>query len=125
LLGLVFSSELLDEVLGGFLAGAGNDEYWLTVDHDESGAPVAIAYCAPERMTEGTWNLLLIAVDAERRSQGIGAALLQPIEGTLAARGERVLLVETSGTPDFERTRAFYRRNGYHEEARGGLRAGA
>jgi ribosomal protein S18 acetylase RimI-like enzyme len=32
--------------------------------------------------------------------------------------GGRVLLVETSGTPDFERTRAFYRKCGYEEEAR-------
>jgi ribosomal protein S18 acetylase RimI-like enzyme len=36
----------------------------------------------------------------------------------LAERGERVLLVETSGTEDFEYVRAFYRKNGYEEEAR-------
>lgn len=36
----------------------------------------------------------------------------------LAARGERVLLVETSGLASFERTRAFYRKCGYDEEAR-------
>jgi RimJ/RimL family protein N-acetyltransferase len=36
----------------------------------------------------------------------------------LAARGERILLVETSGLPEFERTRAFYAKHGYEEEAR-------
>ena len=40
------------------------------------------------------------------------------VENTLAMRGERVLLVETSALPEFERTRAFYRRIGYTEEAR-------
>lgn len=114
----LFPSELLDEMLGGFLAGVSGEEYWLTVDDDEMDAPVAIAYCAAERMTEGTWNLLLIAVSPDRRSLGIGAALLAHVEAALAARGERVLLVETSGTPDFERARAFYSRNGYEQEAR-------
>jgi hypothetical protein len=36
----------------------------------------------------------------------------------LAASGERVLLVETSGLPEFGRTRAFYLHLGYAEEAR-------
>ena len=36
----------------------------------------------------------------------------------MTERGERVLLVETSGLPGFERTRAFYRKLGYDEEAR-------
>jgi ribosomal protein S18 acetylase RimI-like enzyme len=36
----------------------------------------------------------------------------------LAKRGERILLVETSGLESFEYVRAFYRRSGYNEEAR-------
>ena len=47
-----------------------------------------------------------------------GAALVSHVERTLAERGERVLLVETSGTKALERTRDFYRKNGYDEEAR-------
>jgi ribosomal protein S18 acetylase RimI-like enzyme len=112
----LFPSELLDGMLAAHLAGEGADELWLTVDAGEG--PLAIAYCVPEQMTQGTWNLLLIAVDPDRRSTGIGAALLEHIEQKLTARGERVLLVETSGTPEFERTRRFYRDNGYDEEAR-------
>ena len=42
---------------------------------------------------------------------------MQHVESALAAGGERVLLVETSGLPAFERTRAFYRKLGYTEEA--------
>lgn len=103
-------------MLAGYLAGEEHDEFWLTVD-DGSG-PLAIAYCAPERMAEGTWNLLLIAVEPDRRGGGIGAALVEHIEAALRARGQRVLLVETSGVPEFGRTRSFYRANGYDEEAR-------
>lgn len=111
----LFPSELLDDMLAGYLAGQSTDEFWLTVD---DGGPVAVAFYTPERMTEGTWNLLLIAVNPGRRSQGLGAALLQHVASALATGGERVLLVETSGKPDFERTRGFYIENGYHEEAR-------
>ena len=78
---------------------------------------VAVAYTAPERMTAGTWNALLLAVHPDRHGQGIGAALMARVEALLAARGERVLLVETSGTADFERTRRFYEHIGYEREA--------
>jgi hypothetical protein len=36
----------------------------------------------------------------------------------LTERGERVLLVETAGTDDFDYVRSFYRQNSYEEEAR-------
>jgi ribosomal protein S18 acetylase RimI-like enzyme len=111
----LFPSDMLDDMVAGYFDGDASDGFWLTVD---DGGPVAVAYCAPERMTQGTWNLLLIAVHPGRQGQGRGAALLRHVEQALAARGERVLLVETSGLPSFKRTRAFYRKCGYDEEAR-------
>jgi ribosomal protein S18 acetylase RimI-like enzyme len=90
-------------------------DIWLT-DYDNE--PVGIAYIAPERMTEGTWNLYLIAVHPDRQKQGRGKALLLHVEQMLMERGERILLVETAGTDDFEYVREFYRQNGYEQEAR-------
>jgi ribosomal protein S18 acetylase RimI-like enzyme len=90
-------------------------DIWLTDDDNE---PVGMAYIAPERMTEGTWNLYLIAVHPDRQKQGRGKTLLRHVEQMLMERGERILLVETAGTDDFEYVRAFYRQNGYEEEAR-------
>lgn len=112
----LFPSEMLDEMMAAyFKGGPGCADFWLT---DVDGGYVTIAYDAPERMTSGTWNLYLIAVDPRHQSQGRGAAMMAYVEHVLAQRGERVLLVETSGLPEFERTRAFYRRIGYAEEAR-------
>ncbi|MBG1262512.1 GNAT family N-acetyltransferase [Nostoc commune] len=91
------------------------ERFWIT--DDDNGA-VGVAYCEMERMTDETWNLQLIAIRPDRQGQGRGATLLRYVEQTLMARGGRVLLVETSGTPDFERTRAFYHKCGYEEEAR-------
>lgn len=90
--------------------------FWITDDHDDG--LVGLAYCEPERMTSGTWNLQLIAVHPTHQKQGRGGKLLHFVEEALADRGARVLLVETMGTSDFEYVRAFYRKNGYDEEAR-------
>ncbi len=111
----LFPSEMLDAMTGAYFAGGAEcDDHWFTID---AGSPIAVAYCAPERMTSGTWNLYLIAVHPDFQSMGHGASLMLHIERLLAARGERVLLVETSGLPDFERTRSFYLDNGYTREA--------
>jgi ribosomal protein S18 acetylase RimI-like enzyme len=104
----------LAQMLAEHFAGDSPD-YWLT---DEDQVPVGVAYVAPERMTEGTWNLYLIAVHPDRQRQGRGKKLLEYVERLLIDRGERVLLVETAGTKDFEYVRAFYRKSGYAEEAR-------
>ena len=44
--------------------------------------------------------------------------MLEYVEHALTERGQRMLLVETSGTDDFDYVRAFYRNSGYTEEAR-------
>ena len=111
----LFPSAMLDDMIAGFLSGEAKDEFWLTVD--EAG-PKAIAYYAPEPMTQGTWNLLLIAVHPDHQGKGHGTALIHYIEQVLAVRGERMLLVETSGLSSFERTHAFYDKLGYGREAR-------
>ena len=90
-------------------------DFWFT---DFDNELVGMAYVAPERMTEGTWNLYLIAVHPHRQRQGRGKSLLRHIEQVLTERGERLLLVETSGTDDFDYVRGVYRKSGYTEEAR-------
>jgi ribosomal protein S18 acetylase RimI-like enzyme len=105
-------AQMLNQHLGD---EADSQGIWFT-DYDNE--PVGVAYVAPERMTDGTWNLYLIAIHPDHQKQGRGAALLQYVEQMLTERGERVLLVETSGTADFEYVRVFYRNNGYEEEAR-------
>lgn len=85
---------------------------------DEEQEPLGVAYYAPAPATDGTWYLTMIAVRSDAQGQGRGAALMRHVEEALRAGGQRVLLVETSGSPSFDRTRAFYRKLGYEEEAR-------
>ncbi|MCP2731422.1 GNAT family N-acetyltransferase [Limnofasciculus baicalensis] len=109
-------TEDLAQILDQYFRGeTENQDLWFT---DDENGPVGVAYVAPERMTDRTWNLYLIAVHPERQRQGRGKALLRYVEQILAERGERILLVETSGVENFEYVRAFYRQSGYEEEAR-------
>jgi len=98
-----------------FAGNLGSDHCWIC---DDDAGLVGAAYFAPEMMAEGTWNLYFIGVHPIRQGQGRGGALLRYVEETLTTRGERLLLVETSGLESFAQTRAFYLKNGYDKEAR-------
>lgn len=116
-LGLFEPQELaeLKTMLLAYLNGeTRSGEFWLTDDDDDHG-PVGVAYCAPERMTEGTWNLLFIAIHPDHQGQGRGGQLIRQVEHLLKARGAHLLIAETLA--EFELTRAFYRQCGYREQA--------
>ncbi len=112
----LFPSDMLDEMAAAYFTDTPGADMWLAAT--TGVGPVALLYAAPERMTDGTWNCLLIAVHPDLHGRGIGAALMAHLEAYLAAQGARVLLVETSGLPAFARTRGFYTHIGYTEEAR-------
>ena len=107
--GLAYVRDVLDQHLTG--AGAG---FWLTAD---DGAPVGVAYCAPEAVTDGTWNLLMLWTREDRHRTGLGSALVAGVEEELRRRAARLLIVETSGLPAFAPARAFYAKSGFAHEA--------
>lgn len=111
----MFPSEYLDEMTQDYFAQQA-EEFWF-VSENELGNINAVAYCAPERMTEGTWNLLLIAVSKSEQGSGVGTHLMSFVENKLTQIDARVLLVETSGLPDYELTRKFYPKVGYKQVA--------
>lgn len=102
----LFPSDLLEEMLTDYLTNPLSEEIWLT--KEVNSVPVIIAYCAPEKLTNGTYNLYLIAVHKEYQGNGEGSAMMSYIEASLRSGGNRVLIVETSGLPEFEQTRRFY-----------------
>lgn len=111
----LFPPELLDDMMADYFSNKESQDIWLTMVINDK--PVAIAYCAPERLTEGTYNLYLIAVRKDLQGNGIGRQLTSFVESLLKSKGNRILLVETSGLPEFELTRMFYDKCGYSHEA--------
>jgi GNAT superfamily N-acetyltransferase len=90
--------------------------HWLIAFKD--GKVVGFAYAEPERMAEGTSNLLAIAVEPSLQGQGIGKALVSSLEDELRTGGGRVLIVETSSLDEYANTRAFYVGQFFAQEAR-------
>lgn len=111
----LFPSDMLEAMIDGYLTHSTRDIWFVG---DNGGDVISFCFCEPERMTDGTWNLLAIGVSPPSQGQGHGARMMAYLEAYLAGQSERILLVETMGTPEFGRTREFYRKNGYVEEAR-------
>lgn len=110
----LFPSQMLPDMVAPLLAGA-SDAFWLTCHHD--GEAVGLCYTVPEELADRTWNMLALAVRPDLQCKGFGAALVKAAEQHLKEIGQRILIVETSGTPEFALTRGFYVRNGYEREA--------
>jgi GNAT superfamily N-acetyltransferase len=75
--------------------------------------PAGWVYFAPRDGEEGAWELFWIGVAPSRHGQGIGATLLQFVEGHVMRAGGTALYIETSSLPTFDRTRRFYEVRGY------------
>jgi len=112
----------VETLLAEFFAGRAEQGHTCLVDDanptDGHRGLRAVAYYQPLAATDRAWELLMIGVHRDRHRQGVGARLLGHVEDDLRARGQRLLLVQTSADPAFDRARAFYAALGYDEEAR-------
>ena len=80
---------------------------------------VAGYYCVgPTPLTETSYDLYWIAVDVQHHGAGVGKELMEHCFDEVSRRGGRKLIAETSSQASYERTRAFYRKRGFVEEAR-------
>ncbi|WP_395375353.1 GNAT family N-acetyltransferase [Marinicella sp. W31] len=109
----LFPSEFMDSMAQSYLDDT-SQEVWFVAHTDHL---VGVAYCAPERMTDETWNLLLIAVKPDHHGLGIGKQLVLHVEAYLKTVRGRLLLVETSGLPQYFKTRGFYPQCGFSQVA--------
>ena len=112
----LFPSELLDDMISNYLTNKSSGEIWITSINDDD-IPISIAFCVPEKLTEGTYNLYALAVHKEYQGKGIGCQIVQYLENQLAKQKQHLLIIETSGLPSFHLTRKFYEKLDYKKEA--------
>jgi len=111
----LFPSEMLDDMISDYFNNPVSEDIWFT--KTENGKPISIAYCTPEKLTEGTYNLYAIGVKNDKQGKGIGSEMMTYIENLLKKKGHRIIIVDTSGTDDFKLTRKFYESLNYNKEA--------
>ncbi|HEX4932220.1 MAG TPA: GNAT family N-acetyltransferase [Gemmatimonadaceae bacterium] len=98
--------------------GRANDDYHWLAAYDDGDRLIGAACWGATPATEGTFDLYWILVDPEAQGAGVGSSLLSAVEESLRRDGARLLLIETSGLPQYAPTRGFYRRRGYGEAQR-------
>ena len=89
-------------------------DYEIFVDEDNNDINGYICV-GPRPLTAGTYDLYWIAVNPNVQSKGIGSKLIDYIENYLKTKSVRLILIETSGKPSYEKERKFYLKNLYNE----------
>ncbi|HRG67704.1 MAG TPA: N-acetyltransferase [Saprospiraceae bacterium] len=111
----LFPSEYLDEMISDYLNNPETQDIWFTNIYDNT--PTAIGYCIPEKLTNGTYNLLAIAVSQDSQRSGVATEMMSYIERHLKQKNGRILIVETSNDDAQIGARKFYNKIGYTQMA--------
>ena len=106
-----------EEVIDSYLKDPAGSGYQILVAESDSAVAGYICY-GPTPMTEGTWDIYWIAVTPEKYGHGIGTTLLELVEKNVRKAEGRLAIIETSSTPDYEKTRRFYIGHDYEIVAR-------
>jgi GNAT superfamily N-acetyltransferase len=109
--------ECVDELWEEYLAqGPERSGYYWLVEKEADRILGYVCY-GPRALTDRTYDLYWIAVSPDIRRGGVGRGLLAASEEAVRKLGGRLLVLETSGLPNYEPTHKFYLANGYTLEA--------
>lgn len=114
----MFSKDEATFLAEGALDGSGDGASCFVEDAEDGHGLASVLFYRPEDAADRAYDLTMIAVRPDLQRGGRGAALMRYAEHDLRERGQRLLLVRTSGTSKYNNTRAFYRRLDYVEQAR-------
>lgn len=106
-----------EEVVDSYLQNPSGSGYYALVAETDSSIAGYICF-GPTPMTEGTWDIYWLAVTREQREHGIGRTLMAAAVDRIKQMQGRLVLVETSGKPEYENAQNFYQLQGYQLVAR-------
>ncbi len=93
-------------------------DYFLVVAEDGKDGVVGYMSYGPTPLTDGAYDLYWMAVAPAAQGRGFGRELVLWLERRVAEAGGRLVLIETSSQPKYEKTRRFYLGLGYREASR-------
>ena len=103
------------ELVDVYINDPAQKDYEIFVDEAENKDINGYVCVGPRPLTTGTYDLYWIAVNPNVQSKGIGSKLIDYIENYLKDKSVRLILIETSGKPSYEKERKFYLKNLYKE----------
>ena len=108
---------IAEEVIDSYLFDPVESGYYIAVSEKGPGIVGYICY-GPTPLTDGTWDIYWLAVAPSQQGNGIGSALMHYAEKKIRKARGRLSIIETSGTPEYEKTRHFHSSQGYEIIAR-------
>jgi ribosomal protein S18 acetylase RimI-like enzyme len=101
------------ELLDHAIQNPGQKDYDFILAFDESEQLIGYVCFGPTPLTDRTFDLYWIAVDPDFAGQGVGKALLKKFEEEISGQNGRMIVIETSSSPEYALTREFYLKNHY------------
>ncbi len=106
------------ELIDIFLDQPQQKDYILVVVEDGCSRVVGYLTYGPTPLTEGTYDLYWMAVATGEQGRGYGRELVDWLEKAVRDAAGRIILIETSSQPKYEKTRRFYAGLDYKEVSR-------
>jgi GNAT superfamily N-acetyltransferase len=117
---VIFTAEetaTVDELFEEYLSKGPEASGYHFIVEKQDDVVLGYACYGPHALADRVYDLYWIAVDLEKRGGGVGKIILKAAEEGVRSLGGRILVLETSGLPEYASTRAFYLATGYTLEA--------
>jgi GNAT superfamily N-acetyltransferase len=101
-----------EEIIDSYLDNPSGSGYYIQAAEADLQLAGYICY-GPVPLTRGTWDIYWVAVSAEKQGKGIGSALMAFAEDEIRRAKGRLIIIETSSKPGYQKTRRFYLSRGY------------
>ncbi|HPD56725.1 MAG TPA: GNAT family N-acetyltransferase [Smithellaceae bacterium] len=95
----------------------GSDSSYEFLFAEDAGRVIGYACWGLIPATMGSYDIYWIAIQPQLRGRGIGKKLLTETEKIIFEAGGRQIYVDTSSRQQYEPTRIFYEKCGYHQGA--------
>jgi ribosomal protein S18 acetylase RimI-like enzyme len=110
--------EVAMELIDIVLKDPNQEDYRIDCMANDEDQAIGYVCYGPVPMTQGTFDLYWIVVDPRSQGQGVGSRLLDFLEEVVRKRKGRMILIDTSSIPQYEKTQKFYFGQGFQEVAR-------
>jgi GNAT superfamily N-acetyltransferase len=101
-----------EELIDAYLEEEKASGYYIYIAEHEGEIAGYVCY-GDTPLTEATWDLYWIAVHHDKQGFGIGRILMKHAEEDIKRMHGKLIMVETSGKADYNKTRQFYERLNY------------